>query len=381
MNQSTELNDDIDALKAALAQSYDSQGALKKSVSHLRTVIKNLPVIVFSLDSEGTFTLSEGKELELLGREPGEVVGESIFDVYKDKPEIMENISLALKGQSVEYVHEMEDFFFEVRYQPVFDNEQNVKAVVGILEKITALMHAEQALRESENRNQALLNVIPDLIFHFNSSGDFLDYRGAAYDALALSPEAFISKNVRDVMPSELAELCVEFIQKTLSTGKTQTFEYELEVPADSEDIRNFEARMVVLREGEVMAVVRDITTAVRNQQALLYVQVERARLEVLNQTAVALAHNIRNAMTPIAITAEMLRPDNPKSIERLKGIIRSEGQRIEAVIRVLLRISESGEIPVTDYLDGSSTKMLDLNQLTDEEVQRIASEKKSAQR
>ena len=128
-----------------------------------------------------------------------------------------------------------------------------------------------------------------------------------ANEVLAISPEAFIGKNIRDVMPSEIAELCIRFIKRTLSTNETHTFEYELEVPVGSGDIRNFEARMVVLREDEVMAVVRDITTAVRNQRELLHVQVERARLEVLNQTAVALAHNIRNAMTPIAIPDDVL--------------------------------------------------------------------------
>ena len=48
--------------------------------SLLRAVIDNTPNIVFVIDREGMFTLSEGHGLQALGRKPGEVVGLSIFD-------------------------------------------------------------------------------------------------------------------------------------------------------------------------------------------------------------------------------------------------------------------------------------------------------------
>ncbi|MFL7791763.1 MAG: hypothetical protein AB8I69_06450, partial [Anaerolineae bacterium] len=49
-----------------------TQAALEE---RLRTVISNAPIILFALDREGKFTLSEGKGLEALGFQPGEHVG------------------------------------------------------------------------------------------------------------------------------------------------------------------------------------------------------------------------------------------------------------------------------------------------------------------
>ena len=43
---------------------------------------------VFSLDADGIFTTSEGKGLETLGLAPGQVVGQSMFDLYADDPAI-----------------------------------------------------------------------------------------------------------------------------------------------------------------------------------------------------------------------------------------------------------------------------------------------------
>ena len=45
-------------------------------------------MVLFALDADGVFTLSEGKALERLGLEPGEVVGRSVFEVYADDPQI-----------------------------------------------------------------------------------------------------------------------------------------------------------------------------------------------------------------------------------------------------------------------------------------------------
>ncbi|MCP4599561.1 MAG: PAS domain S-box protein, partial [Proteobacteria bacterium] len=58
-----------------------AQKALREVEERLHTVINNSPIIMSALDHEGVFTLSEGKGLETIGRKPGQVVGQSIFEV------------------------------------------------------------------------------------------------------------------------------------------------------------------------------------------------------------------------------------------------------------------------------------------------------------
>ena len=65
-----------------------TKAALQMSEYQLRTVVDSAPVVLFALDADGVFTLSEGRGLAALGLEPGEVVGRSVRDVYGKLPAV-----------------------------------------------------------------------------------------------------------------------------------------------------------------------------------------------------------------------------------------------------------------------------------------------------
>lgn len=71
-------------------------------------VIDELPVIVWALDKNGKFILGHGKSIETLGLEPGQVLGLSVFDLYKDFPEALKTIRQNLAGKTTisETVHD-----------------------------------------------------------------------------------------------------------------------------------------------------------------------------------------------------------------------------------------------------------------------------------
>jgi PAS domain S-box-containing protein len=96
-----------------------AERALIESEKRLRTVITNLPIILFSYDAQGRFTLSEGKSLTALGLEPGQVVGNSTFEVYKEFPGILIDIKRSLQGESFSGVADLGDKFFETWYTPL----------------------------------------------------------------------------------------------------------------------------------------------------------------------------------------------------------------------------------------------------------------------
>src|SRR5204863_7531204 len=75
------------ALREALALSVHTQQSLRDTEKTLRAVIEHAPIIIFATDRDGVFTLSEGSGLKSLGLAPGEVVGKSAFEVYRDFPQ------------------------------------------------------------------------------------------------------------------------------------------------------------------------------------------------------------------------------------------------------------------------------------------------------
>ena len=96
-----------------------SEEAREESELRLRTVISNVPVVLFAIDFAGVISLSEGKGMGALGLEPGEVVGRSISEVFGGVPGILEDVDRALAGETLSTVREVNSRTFEMWYSPV----------------------------------------------------------------------------------------------------------------------------------------------------------------------------------------------------------------------------------------------------------------------
>ena len=86
--------------------------------------------------------------------------------------------------------------------------------------------------------------------------GTYLDFKSSDFEGFAPTVQR-LGKKVRDVVPPEVAELTMRHIELALETGAIQTL--ELKLPVEGVD-RDYEARIAVSGEGEVMVIVRDIT-------------------------------------------------------------------------------------------------------------------------
>jgi PAS domain S-box-containing protein len=116
----------------------------------LRTIISNVPVILFALDREGVFTLSEGRGLGALGLELGEHVGMSIFDAYRDFPDVLGNARRALAGEVVNSVLEMAEVALEAWWSPVRGESGEVTGVIGVAIDVTERERLEEQIQRQE---------------------------------------------------------------------------------------------------------------------------------------------------------------------------------------------------------------------------------------
>jgi len=127
---------------------HQAELAVVEKESHLRTVVGNAPVIFFAADVDGRITVSEGRGLAALGQSPGESVGSNVFDRFKDRPDILDNIRRALAGEEVAAEIEMlQGRIFDVRYAPLKDREGHASGIMGVAVDITETRHAQKQLR------------------------------------------------------------------------------------------------------------------------------------------------------------------------------------------------------------------------------------------
>ncbi|MFA6232930.1 MAG: PAS domain S-box protein [Bacteroidota bacterium] len=210
-----------------------AERALIESEKRLRTVISNLPVVMFTLTRDGIFTLSEGMGLESLSLHPGQVVGLSAFDVYADYPEVTTNIRRALEGEAFVAAVEVDEKSFETWYSPVFGDGGEVEHVIGVSVDITNRMKTEQELNQYRNHLEELVEArtleleranesLKRFRFALDSAADniyiidpetmkYVDLNEGAVEALEYEREELLTMGPADVQvhPDKSAHLAI----------------------------------------------------------------------------------------------------------------------------------------------------------------------------
>lgn len=125
------------------------EAALRFSERRLRAVIGNLPVVLFSIDSEGHFSFSEGQGLAVLGLRDNDNVGRSIFDVYRDVPSLLEAVRRALAGMPETVLVDVAGHSFQVQLAPLLDEHGAIAGVIGVATDVSVRVHEAAMLRDA----------------------------------------------------------------------------------------------------------------------------------------------------------------------------------------------------------------------------------------
>lgn len=153
----------IDGVIEDITERKERERKLREQQRSIETVLAHIPGVLFTLDDEGVFTRSEGQTLRKIGLEPGEAVGRSVFDLYADHPKILDNFQQALEGETVDSVVEVAERVFEVTYQPVFDERDDVEQVVGFAYDVTEQKEREHTLERQRTALERIQQIIENL--------------------------------------------------------------------------------------------------------------------------------------------------------------------------------------------------------------------------
>lgn len=159
---------------------------------------------------------------------------------------------------------------FAMYYREPREPNQKERALTAVATHLARIAiereQGEEALKRSEEKNLATLRAIPDLMFLLSADGVYLDCHAKSPEELLLPPEQLLGKNMRDVLPLELAEKFASCIRWASETDEPQVLEYDLAI---REHVRPSEARVVRAGGGRFLVVVRDVTERRRAEDEL----------------------------------------------------------------------------------------------------------------
>ncbi|WP_233553801.1 PAS domain-containing protein [Halococcus sp. IIIV-5B] len=156
-----------------VAEKRERELKIQRQNERLQTVLDNLPVVLFTVDEQGTVLLSEGQGLAGIGLDPGDLVGESVFDLYPEMP-IAEDVRQAINGETAYSTGTFAGRFFEMWSQPVKNGDEIEDEGIAIANDITDQNAYQRNLREEEAFTESILDAIPDILYAFDREGTLL---------------------------------------------------------------------------------------------------------------------------------------------------------------------------------------------------------------
>ena len=175
------LADDMDPIVttcANLIQAHASErhrraveAELRATEARLRTVMGGVPISLFMIDRGGVLTLASGAGLEAMGIDPTAAIGQSAFDLFSTSPAMIDQIRQALGGQSVADLIKIEGRTFATTLRPFGDSDGRPESVIGVATDLTDRRRIESELAESQQRFQAVVERVSDLIYTLDANG------------------------------------------------------------------------------------------------------------------------------------------------------------------------------------------------------------------
>ncbi|HEX9124669.1 MAG TPA: PAS domain S-box protein, partial [Actinomycetota bacterium] len=320
-----------------------------------------MPAVVWVVDPELRFTVSEGGGLVALGAEPGENVGRSLFEFFgtrdPDFPPIASH-RRALQGQPASYELDWAGRAFHSRVEPLRAEDGRIVGAIGFAIDITERRLMEQELKHAEAKYRTLVEQLPAVIYvaGFGPGGQWLYVSPKIAQLLGYSPEEWMTQPdplAARLHPDDRDRVLAEE-GDCQATGRSLSSEYRVRardgrvlwirdeavpVPTAPELWQGVMLDITAQKESE--EILRTTITALRqtdSERRLLLERLVQARDEEQRRIAADVHDGPVQKMVAVDLRLQMLRKRSPdpvdaKLVDDLVSMVRSSTQELRHLL------------------------------------------------
>ncbi|MEB3230915.1 MAG: PAS domain S-box protein, partial [Leptolyngbyaceae bacterium] len=330
--------------------------ALQTSEMHFRRVFASNVVGMMFTDFNGLITDANDCFLDIIGHSRADLDAGRINWAQITPPEYVEADQLAIAH--LRRCGEIRPF--EKEY--LCPDGRRVAVLIGVallsetdghcvcvVVDISTRKAAEAALKASRDHLQAMLAALPDLVFHLNREGQYLDYYPTASVADIAKITRIVGQTITDVLPSDIAQAHQQRLNQVLLNQTVDISEQQ--VWFDGE-LRYEEVRVAPCGADEAMFIIRDISDRKAAEVELQRTNEELARATRLKDEFLAnMSHELRTPLNAILGMTEVLQEEvygivNGKQREALE-IVEHSATHLLSLINDILDVAKitSGQL------------------------------------
>lgn len=345
-----------------ITRQKQAEKELKRTEAQLTLVTSNMADIICQANEEGIYSYVSPSVKSVLGYEPLEMIGKSMFDFIN--PDDVGKVTSCMQDamgkcitQSAQYRYRKVDgsyIWLGTVGTPLFNKDGDISGFVCNSRDITEQKNAEDALRESEEKYRSLIESANDFIAVMDENGVVFLVNKAGANKFNKEPPEILGKSLREFFP-ETAEEQIKLIRKVFSTGEG----LELEMPVSfsggdywfSISIQPlFGPENTVQR---VQIIARDITELKETQ-----IKLERA-LEDKDMLMKEIYHRVKNNLMVISSLLNL--QSRYIKDEEAKGIFKESQDRAHSMALIHERLYRSSDLKHMDFGDYIRSLSMDL--------------------
>src|SRR5687767_3638096 len=323
----------------------------------------------YGMDKGGHCTFINPAGARLLGYEPAELIGRQMHEAvhYKHADgspyplaecpiyNALKTGSQARVADEVMWAKDGRPIPVEYSTSPLME-EGDLRGSVVAFTDISERIEAERALRENEQRKDAVLRSTLDSIIAMDAEDHITEFNRAAEEAFGYTREEVIGKPLEEIIiPSRYREAHRKGLKRYLETGEARVIGKRLELPALRRDGTEFLAELsitVAHIEGvpTFTGVVRDITELKKAElEKEQLIQALAKSNEELDQFAYVASHDLKAPLRGIANLSQWMEEDLGEKLagenKSQMALLRGRVHRMEALIDGILQYSRAGRM------------------------------------